>query len=238
MTRISPVAPELPTLDKVACALTVQAPEPAWVTLNVFVAMVIVALRCEKPKGAAEIVMVRDPFSDENGPRFPTTSQGAFDAAVQVQVLGKTTLTFCAAPVESKASGNGETTGCWQDAPACMIVNDFSATRIPTLRGVVSGLGGTVALTDMGEVAPTPKVWLVTPTPTVSALTNHGQPAGRVNVNENVPPMPASGAAEADKVVVQLVVELRSILATTPEPPVVPVETFGGEGWRTPPVVG
>src|SRR5579864_87599 len=225
-------------LDKVACALTVQAPEPACVTLNVLVAMVIVVVRCEKLKGAAEIVIVRGPFSVEYGPRFPRASHGAFEEAAQAQLFGNTTLTFCATPVESNASGSGETTGCWQDAPACVMVNIFSATRSPTMRGLVSGLGGTLPVTDMGEVAPTPKVWLVTLTPIVSALINHGQPAGRVNVNENVPPMPASGAAEADRVVVQLVVELRSILATIPEPPVVPVEIFGGEGWSTPAVVG
>jgi hypothetical protein len=63
----------------------------------------------------------------------------------------------------------------------------------------------------------------------VSALTNHGQPAGRVNVNEKLPPIPGRGVPEEDRVVAQLVGELTSILATTPEPPVVPVEIFGGD---------
>src|SRR5579872_6669333 len=118
VTRISPVPPELPTLDKVGCAFKVQAFEPVCVTLNDLVAIVTVAERCEKLRGAAEIVIVRVPFKDEYGPRFPRVSHGPFEAAVQVQRFGKTTLTFCAVPVESKVNGSGETTGCWQDAPA------------------------------------------------------------------------------------------------------------------------
>jgi hypothetical protein len=111
VTRISPVPLELETLDNVAWAEAVQAPEPVCITVNVFVAIVTLAVRCEKLKGGAEIVSVRDPLRDEYGPRFPSVSHGALEEAVQVQALGNTTLMFWAIPVESNCSGSGDTTG-------------------------------------------------------------------------------------------------------------------------------
>ena len=121
MRRTSPVPPELATLDSVARAVAVQLPEPVCITVNVSgVAdsinvngvIVNVVARCEKAKGLADKVSVRDPGMEEKGPRPPIASHGAPEVGVQVQTLGSTTFTFRAAPVESNLNDSGETRGC------------------------------------------------------------------------------------------------------------------------------